>query len=294
VVTLDQLTPLNPRYPSRLRRIEDPPASITVRGLPLDANHAVAVVGARDATPEAAAFAQELARVLASTGAVVVSGGAQGIDAAAHRGALQADGRTWAVAATGHEHCCPPAHASLFEKIAQGPGAMVWPFAATYAHRSGFLARNRVLVALADAVVVVQAGFPSGALHAASWATKLQRPLWVVPAAPWMERFEGSRRLLDRGARPLTSIDALLASLDVVRPAPPEGLRNPPPIGSISPHEYKVLKAISSLPLHADAISALAQESAQVTAAALLTLALENVVVEGPPGFFRRRDAHNH
>jgi DNA processing protein len=79
---------------------------------------------------------------------------------------------------------------------------MVLPFASTNASRGAFLARNRVLVALADAVVVVQAGLPSGgALNAASSARWLQKPLWVVPAAPRMMGFEGSRELLDQGAR---------------------------------------------------------------------------------------------
>ena len=108
---------------------------------------------------------------------------------------------------------------------------MIWPFAPDYRHRSAFLARNRVLVALADAVVVVQAGFPSGALRAASVARTLGRPLWVVPAPPWLEGFHGSRMLLDRGgARPLLFVDAFLASLGVAPPARPPGLpaREPP------------------------------------------------------------------
>src|ERR1019366_5491486 len=107
-----------------------------------------------------------------------------------------------------------PDHESLFDRIGQGPGAMVWPFPPAFRHRSGFLARNRILVALSDAVVVVQAGDHSGALNAASVANKLSRPLWVVPAAPWMVNFDGSRRLLDEGARPLTAIASFLASMD--------------------------------------------------------------------------------
>jgi DNA processing protein len=160
----------------------------------------VAVVGSRAALPEALTFARDLGSALARAGAVVVSGGAVGVDAHAHEGALDANGRTWAIAGTGQDHCYPPEHAALFDRIGKGPGAMVWPFEAHYGHRSGFLARNRVLVALADAVVVVQAGIPSGALHAAAWARKLDKPLWVVPAAPWMKEFAGSRLLLEKGA----------------------------------------------------------------------------------------------
>ncbi len=297
MATYVHLTPLDPRYPSRLRHLDEAPSSVTWAGGPVEAPCAVAVVGSRRGTREAIAFSHRLAGLLAGAGAVIVSGGALGVDAAAHQGALDAHGRTWAVAATGHEQCRPASHTSLFDAIAKGPGAMIWPFAPTYAHRSGFLTRNRVLVALSDAVVVVQAGLPSGALHAASWARKLSKPLWVVPAAPWMEEFRGSHRLLDEGARPLTSIDRLLQSLGLAeaeasgctgRAEPGHGSDRP-----LSAHESAVLAVSSAIPLHTDVITARAGLSPQATASALLTLALEDVVVEGPPGFFRRRDAHN-
>lgn len=293
-VTLTHLTPLDPRYPSRLRRLDEAPASLTLGGGEVEAPCAVAIVGSRRATPEALGFARSLSGSLAAAGAVVVSGGALGIDGAAHQGALDSHGRTWAVAATGHERCSPAAHRALFDAIARGPGAMVWPFAPTYAHRSGFLARNRVLVALSDAVVVVQAGLPSGALHAASWARKLAKPLWVVPAAPWMGEFRGSHQLLNEGARPLTSADRLLSSLGLAKVENATDARaGGAPASLLSDHESAVLAASSTIPLHTDAITARAGLSPQLTASALLTLALEDVVVEGPPGFFRRRDAHN-
>jgi DNA processing protein len=297
------LTPLDPRYPSRLRAFEVAPVSMTVQGGSTEAFLAVAVVGSRRPTRGARRYAHHLAENLAAAGVVVVSGGALGIDGAAHHGALAAGGRTWAVAPTGHERCFPPDHAGLFAEIARGPGAMIWPFPPRFFHRSSFHTRNRVLVALSDSVVVVQAGFRSGALHAASWARRLNKPLWVVPVAPWVQGFEGSRRLLERGALPLTSTHLLLGSLGVLAP------RNRPrstgvtggsypglQLGAapdLSEHEFKALAAISTEPRHADAIAASAGMSPQATTAALLTLALENVVVEGPPGFFRRQEAHN-
>ena len=293
----EHLTPLDPRYPSRLRALQDAPASITVRGGPLEATHTVAIVGTRSPIDEARAFTRALAAAVSGAGAVVVSGGACGIDAAAHEGAMEAGGRTWVVAPTGHERIYPEGHADLFDRVGRGPGAMLWPFAPEHASRTAFLVRNRVLVALADAVVVTQAGIPSGALHAAAWAGRWGKPLWVVPAAPWMATFAGSMQLLDRGARPLTSSEALLRALGLVspatattRPAPPR--RVAPPV-TISPSESKVLNAIMDTPLHPDAIASRAGETSQATTAALLTLALEDVVVEGPPGFFRRRKPSN-
>jgi DNA processing protein len=285
-----QLTALDPRYPTRLRGLPDAPASLTTCGGPLEAERVVAIVGSREATPAAAGFARDLASTLAGLGVVVVSGGAVGIDAAAHKGTLAAGGRTWAVAGTGHGAVFPEQHAGLFQDIARGPGAMIWPFAPDYRHRSAFLARNRVLVALADAVVVVQAGFPSGALRAASIARTLGRPLWVIPTPPWLDGFRGSRLLLERGgARPLLFVDAFIASLGAPgRPRPPAHAL---PARPLNQSEAAALKATSATPLHLDEIASRAALSAQAAGAALLTLSLENVVVEGPPGFFTRRDA---
>jgi DNA processing protein len=305
VTGLVHLTPLDHNYPPRLRSLPDPPASITVSGGAVDSACAVAVVGSRQAVPDALHFAKDLALELTKAGVVVVSGGAEGVDRAAHEGALFAGGRTWAIAGTGHEHCFPPEHAALFAVIGRGPGAMVWPFSPGYQRRSGFLLRNRVLVALSDAVVIVQAGLRSGALHAASWAKKLQKPLWVVPAAPWMSGFDGSRQLLDAGARPLASIEGFLGALGVAGrpvagspPVPPQAVEpflgpSRPLLAPLSAPAVAVLAALSARASHADAIAARAHLTAQATAATLLTLALEDVVVEGPPGFFRRRDNLN-
>ena len=318
------LTPLDARYPSRLRALHDPPPSLSARGGALESACVVAVVGSRDAAGEALAFAHVLATELARAGIVVASGGAHGIDAAAHRGALDARGRTWVVAGTGCHHCFPPEHAELFDTVAAGPGAVIWPFSPdSVARPASFLTRNRVLVSLADAVVVVQAGARSGALHSASSARKVSKPLWVVPTPPWTRGFDGSHRLLDQGARPLTSIHVLLRSLSFRPPVvdhTPDGTDGAPapearpransvastglpqrqrpavadegsPALPLSETESAVLGATCSSPRHLDEIAAQAHASAHAASAALLTLALENVVVEGPPAFFRRRNA---
>jgi DNA processing protein len=252
----------------------------------------VAIVGSRRASPEAEDFAASLAGALTRAGAVVVSGGALGIDAAAHRGAMAAGGRTWAVAGTGCEQCFPPAHEGLFAAIGRGPGAMIWPFAPPSPARAGaFLSRNRVLVAMSDAVVVAQAGLASGALRAAACARALAKPLWVVPAPPWAENFEGSWELLDKGARPLTNIASFLRALELPKARLGPGRR--PADVRRDPIESAVLAVISPLPLHLDEIAERAHVSVQAAATALLTLALDAVVVEGPPSFFRPRDGPN-
>ncbi|HZU84395.1 MAG TPA: DNA-processing protein DprA [Polyangiaceae bacterium] len=338
---LVHLTPLDPDYPSRLRGLPFAPASLTTRGGSLEADRVVAVIGSRDASRSGVVFARALARALVRVGVVVASGGALGIDAAAHKGALAAGGRTWAVAGTGCDRCYPPEHAALFERIARGPGAMLWPFPRER-HRA-FIARNRLLVALSDAVVVAQANrVPSGALSAAECARKQGKPLWVVPAPPWLRGFDGSRRLLDQGARPLTNTEAFIATLwpaaapsggadragaaaaatvatgssvasaagarplrsrpsaraatgAAVAPAGPAADLDPRPwseenLRPWSDEEEAVWNAISGTPFHLDQIALDAHVTVQAAAAALLTLALDAVVVEGPPGFYRRRN----
>ena len=292
---VEHLLPLHPRYPSRLRALRPPPAQLSARGGSLEAALVVAIVGSREAHPEAEAYAGDLAGELVQAGAVVVSGGALGIDGAAHRGALARGGRTWVVAGTGCLHCFPPEHSHLFETVAQGPGAMIWPFGPDATRQ--FLARNKVLVALADAVVVLQAGARSGALHTALCARRAGKPLWVAPAPPWYkkERFEGSHELLRTNAQPLTSTDALLRSLGLGGGCATAASRRErqhiiPLPRALTSDENVVFSATSSDPLHTDEITERAHASAGTVSAVLLTLALENVVVEGPPGFFRRRD----
>jgi DNA processing protein len=319
-MTLVHLTPLDPRYPSRLRQIVHPPASLTASGGSLEAERTVAIVGSRSATPGAARFAAELAAILASAGVVVVSGGAVGVDASAHRGAMNANGRTWVIAGTGHEHCYPAENADLFDEVADGPDRR--------ANRGGFTERNGYLVALSDTIVVVQAHEQSGALNAAQHAKRQRKPLWVVAAAPWLRRFAGSARLLAEGATPLFALDPFLESLGLTRDEVTEptvaeepkfaagkrtrsglergnrhdshtvasALPQAPivrPLPPLSDQESAALRVTGPKPRHADAIAEDAGLSPQATAAALLTLALENVLVEGPPGFFRRRDAYN-
>jgi DNA processing protein len=274
-----------PDYPTRLRDLNHPPPAITVSA-PLAAAKVIAIVGSRDVTSYGRQRARELAAQVVRAGGIVVSGGALGVDAAAHEGALDAGGRTWAVAPSGSDHVVPVENEKLYARIRESEGsAVIWPFPAHVRGRKApFLRRNGVLAALSHALVVVQAGFKSGARNAASWARTLGRPVYVVVPDAW----HGCAHELKEGARLLTETDGLLASADL-----PSTISKTPPATPLltrplSDTEVLVLKALSASPSHTDEVVLRVGLSAPAVTTALLTLALEDVVVEGPGGFFRR------
>ena len=280
--------------PARVRSLPFHPSDFWIDGEIDDDVRAIAIVGSRDATDDAKKFAHDLAAAIAETGTVVLSGGAEGIDASAHRGALDAGGTTWCVAPTGHRHTFPKEHAPLYDEIVRARGTMIWPCAPDDdASRPGcFARRNGILVGMADAVVIVQAGIPSGTLNAASWCGRLSRPLYVVGAFPWAKGFAGSRLLLEGGARPLLSIDGFMVTLGLRQKARRDkravhGLPRRPSQPT-TPDEKAVFQALGSEPIHRDELVLTTGLGTSAVSTALLTLALENVVVESPAGFFRR------
>ncbi len=199
----------------------------------------VAIVGARQATDEGMAFALRLASKLASAGVVVGSGGAKGIDTAAHEGALRVGGTTFVLRPSGLNVTYPQENEELFARIAMAPGCghiALAPDEDGY-HPKLARIRNLALVLLADAVVVVQAKVQSGSLITARAAEDARRPLFVVPGSPWDAIHGGCNLLLRRGALPLLrSADAsakeiltaigqkdLFANLPEEDPLPEEG-----------------------------------------------------------------------
>lgn len=312
---------LDTDYPSVLRELSSPPDPLWVRG-ELPRGPSVAIVGTRTASEEALAFAHDLGRSLAEAGVVVYSGGAVGIDAAAHEGALAAGGATVVVTGTGLDHVYPKENASLFEKIVEQGGATISPFERDQpAARWTFLRRNPVLAALTDALVLVEAPVKSGARSAAMAARRLGRPLFVIPGAPWNPLSAGNFLELSLGAIPLTSEAEIFASLGLAPPAtaapllplaiapaktlptasrarPPKArgpahleLPDAPPVvlpNDLPPHVIAVWDATGGRALHVDDLCVATGLSIAVVHEALLTLTLHAVLVEGPSGCFRR------
>ena len=201
-------------YPPLLSRIDDPPGLLFVRGTiePCD-SLAVAIVGARHATAYGLKVAEQLGGALARAGYTVVSGLARGIDAAAHRGALKAGGRTLAVLGSGVLNIYPPEHGDLAREVIDA-GAVISELPPRDEPQPGtFPQRNRIVSGLSLGVVVVQAAERSGALITARLAGEQGREVFAVPGAIDCRMSRGCHRLIRDGAKLVESVDDILEEL---------------------------------------------------------------------------------
>lgn len=287
-----EIGPAEPRWPREVGDLRDPPPVLHVAGDPPPWPRAVAIVGTRRADDDALEFTHRLAGELAQAGCTVLSGGARGIDAAAHEGALEQGGCTVAVLATGLQRAYPPQNAGLLADVARR-GALVSETADCEPHRGRFLGRNRLIAALARVVVVVQAPYKSGALSTAAHARKLKRPLLAVPASPWDIRGEGNLALLAQGAGICTRAPDVLSVAAFGTGARPggepgtkaENLSSPP---DLSPEVLAVWQELGSREKHIDQlVRATRLPTAQVQRA-LVELVLGGLAREGAPGRYRR------
>ena len=192
----------------------------------------VAIVGSRRPTPYGESVAEELALELARSGVVVVSGLALGIDAAAHRGALNAGGVTVAVMGTGVDVIYPAAHSVLAEEILKGGGALVSQFPdGTAPRRHNFPARNYTMAALSDIVIVVEAAEGSGALITAEAALDLHKEVMAVPGSVFSAQSVGTHGLLRDGAGLVQNARDVLAALNLGAEVLDDPLKTPKRLG---------------------------------------------------------------
>ncbi len=271
----------DPGYPDALRSLSSPPKQLYVRGvLAHPPARAVALVGARAASPYGRAMADRLARDLAALQIAVVSGLARGIDAAAHEGALAAGGVTIAVLPSSLDHITPPQHAGLALRIIER-GALVTevakggPFG-----RGAFVKRNRIIAALAGVTVVVEAGVRSGALRTAEAAEALGRPVLAVPGDVDRPTARGTLALLRAGARPCGDAGDVMTALAGSFPSPP----TIDPLGRLT-------SALDGVPRSLDELARLAAVSAMEASAMLLRLEWSGVALCAPGGRWVRRGA---
>ena len=274
----------DPGFPQRLASIHDPPPGLFLRGTAdpeLLSAPAVAVVGARACSDYGAHVARSLAREVAAAGVVVVSGLARGVDGWAHRGCLDAGGRTIAVLGCGVERDYPRAHAGLAAEIA-ATGLVVSEYPPGVAPAPWrFPARNRIVAGLAAATVVVEARERSGALITADLALEEGREVLAVPGEITSALSSGSNGLLRLGAAPVTSAADVLEAIGV-EPAGSGPGGDPP-----GPAATAVLAALERGAATADQIARATGLDAGTAAAALVELELAGLV-EARSGIYRR------
>jgi DNA processing protein len=236
------------------------------------------MVGARAPSAAGERFTRTLARELADAGVGVISGLALGIDASAHAGALDGRGRTVAVLGCGIDRDYPRRNAALAARIAAtgaivsewGPGVEPAPWR--------FPVRNRIVAALAQATVVVEATCRSGALITADHALAIGREVLAVPGAPWLELGGGTLALLRAGAAPVGSAADVLDALGVRMEVPPARLEPPVGVGGVLWAELR------RRPRRRDALALATGLAAEIATAALAELELDGLVVEERDG----------
>ena len=278
------LRPGDGRYPAALLRAAPPPAALRLRGSLGQPRRRVALVGARGTDDYGRDQARRLARALARAGASVISGGALGVDAAAHEGALEAGGHTVAVLGCGVDVAYPASHRALFARILEGGGALLSELPdGTEAAPWTFPKRNRIVAALADAVVVVRAAVRSGALITAAQARAQGVPVLAVPGDVDQRLSAGPNGLLREGARVVTGPEDLLAALGLS-----PGVQGELPLPDLAPPKRALLTALAATPLHADELARAAGLPPGAALAGLLSLELAGLAEQRPGLRFRR------
>jgi DNA processing protein len=202
------LTPEDGNWPVLVNELQSPPFGLIVKGdTSILNNPSLAIVGTRNPTPYGVRLAGDFAAGFVDREWDIISGGAYGIDTAAHRGALVAEGRTIAVIASGIDVQYPAGNARLFEEICEHGAIIteVMPGVVAMPHR--FLTRNRLIAALSLSTLVVEAAFRSGSLRTARDAAELMRPVMAIPGPITSPSSEGCHRLIgERAAELVTSV----------------------------------------------------------------------------------------
>jgi DNA processing protein len=271
-------------YPASLHALEHPPLVLWVMGdIDVVRGHrTVSIVGTRDCTSYGERVTRQIAGAFARAGATVVSGMARGIDAMAHRSALEAGGRTAAVLGTGVDVPYPVAHRSLHRQIARDGVVISENAPGASAIQGCFPRRNRIIAALGEATIVVEAGVKSGALNTSDWAEAISRKIGAVPGPIDAPQSMGSNLMMRDGANPITSVADALGLLGLSESRPRE-------IQLESAAEQAVWTALARPAADFDALCARTGLPARICIETVTTLELRGLVECALTGELRRR-----
>ncbi len=217
---INQISPQEQNFLQFTGDIANFPKSLYLIGeLPTKRAPTVAIVGTRKPSTYGKEIGYKLSFELAKRGVIVVSGLALGIDGVAHQAALDAGGRTIAVLPTPLDAIHPRAHHNLARQIVQNRGALVSEYAPGDAvYQMNFIARNRIVAAIADGVLIIEAAIKSGTLHTAGFALDYNRPVMAVPGNITNPMSQGTNRLITSGARLITSVNDILDEIGASQP----------------------------------------------------------------------------
>jgi DNA processing protein len=266
------------RFPRHLRHIANPPVVLYVKGELTQADEiSVAIVGTRGPTTYGRQVAQRLASQLAAKGVTIVSGLARGIDAEAHRAALDAGGRTIAVLGSGLDVIYPREHASLAREIAKR-GAVIsdYPLGAK-PDAVHFPARNRIVAGLSLGTIVIEAGDTSGALITARMAAEQGRDVFAVPGSIFSKQSYGVHRLIQDGAKLVADVQDVLDELNLGMVAHQLEMPATTPTPE-DPIEEALIRTLSVEPRHIDEVARLAQLPMAEVSSALTLMELKGLV----------------
>ena len=281
-----------PGYPAALGRIPDPPTVIYCKGTLVEADGlALGVVGSRHCTAYGRQQTKRLAQGLARVGITVVSGLARGIDAEAHRGALEAGGRTIAVCATGMNMVYPPEHVELAADVAK-QGCLLTESPMDQTPKSGlFPQRNRIISGLSLGVLLIEAGRSSGALHTARHAMEQNRDVFALPGRVDSEASLGCLDLIRDGATLIRDLDDVLNALGPlvapVQRTPEETVRKPAEL-TLSDQERMILNLVHSESTAVDEVIRATNIEASRVLSTLTVLEMKRLIRRLPGGFVVR------
>jgi len=215
---VNMVTLTTPDLPDAIKRLHTPPKQLFLSSDSLDtilSRPRIGIVGSRKVTPYGRAVTESLSSDLASKGVVIVSGLALGIDSIAHASCLRAGGTTVAVLPAGLDKICPTSHTQLARDIVSSGGLLVSEYPERTAPlRPNFVARNRIIAALSEGLLIPEAAIASGSLHTARFALELGIPVFAVPGPITSPMSEGTNNLIKSGAIPVTGVEDILTALN--------------------------------------------------------------------------------
>lgn len=274
-------------FPSHLKHLHGMPMSLYVKGsLPDESKKTVAIVGARKCSSYGRQTAYMFAKVLAENGIQIISGLAFGIDSYAHKGCLEGGGKTFAVLGCGIDLCYPKSNSRLYNDILNTGGGILSEYegdSPPYAYH--FPVRNRIISALADAVIIIEARVKSGSLITASYALDQGVPLYCVPGRIFDTLSSGTNALIADGAIPALSPETILYDFGLIGQKKEEAV--PHLLDSnLSVFEKKIYKFLLSDPKTLDNICELTGSDTVTVSETLLMLELNGHIYQPSPGLY--------